>query len=438
MLTFPELSPVLRALLLSWNGILFIVYIFNMIRCIQIRKSRTSVIAAAVLLLMDVCIFQICIAQNEQDVLEVYAGITMPVPVLVAVMLVLMIAASVSMYMTRKWSIKHITAASIKESFDSLPTGLCFYYENGLPQMVNARMESICRSLTGHSLQNAVSFVKELKTGHVEGCIESGENPIYRLSDGSVISFSVNSHISLLCSPAGIISRIFKVNERPGSDKILFELLASDVTDEYLLTETLREKEKQAGYINKRLKVLLKMTEYNVMERELLELKANLHDNLGKSLLLARRYLTAPDSVDKRELIALWDRNIRTLKNEQPEYWQEPYYMSRSQAMLLGVELMTNGELPVAEDLQTVINTAINVHVTNVMRHAEGTKAFINVSEENRWWNLTFTNDGKVPDAGIKETGGLGNLRKAVEKAGGTMKIRSTPVFEMNIRLPEV
>lgn len=415
-MTFLELSPYLRGFLMSWIGILMIVYIFNIIRCIRIRKSRTSIVTAAVLLLMDLCIFQVCLDQNQQDAL--YMRIAIRVPVLVTIIVALTIAALVSLYITTKWNANNITAMSIKESFDSLPTGLCFYYESGMPKLVNSRMEYICRSLTGHLLQNAVSFVRELKTGIVRGCIEAGDNPIYRLDDGTVINFSVN--------------------EVAGGKIIIYELLAADVTEEYLLTEILREKEKQAGYINKRLKALLTMTGYNVMERELLELKVNLHDNLGRSLLLAKRCLTNPYSVDKQELVSLWDQNIRILKNEQPEYWQKPYYMSRSQAMLLGIDLIIDGELPTDESLQPVINTAINVHVTNVLRHTEGTKAYINVSDENGGWKLTFSNDGKGPESDIRETGGLGNLRKAVENAGGTMKVTSSPSFELDICLPNL
>lgn len=413
-MTFPELSPILRGLILSWIGILYIVCIFNMIRCIRI-KSDVSVIVAAVLCSTEFCIFQICMAQNEHDAL--YIRIPLYVSHLVTAIIVLTIAALVSVFNTGMRSINNITTASIKESFDSLPTGLCFYYESGMPKLVNSRMEYICRSLTGHSLRNAVAFVLELTSGSVKGCIEAGDNPIYRLDDETVLGFSVNE------------VKIGKI--------MLYELIASDVTDEYRLTETLREKEKQAGYINKRLKALLTMTGYNVMERELLELKVNLHDNLGRSLLLAKRCLMNPLSVDKRELVSLWDQNIRILKNEQPEYWQKPYYLSRSQAMLLGVDLIIDGELPTDESIQTVINTAITVHVTNVLRHAEGTKAYINVAYENGGIRLIFSNDGKEPETTIKEKGGLSNLRKIVENAGGTMKVMGSPAFEMVICLPD-
>ena len=41
-----------------------------------------------------------------------------------------------------------------------------------------------------------------------------------------------------------------------------------------------------------------------------------------------------------------------------------------------------------------------------------------------------------MPEKGIRESGGLLNLRRMVERAGGGMKIRSLPAFEMALKLP--
>ena len=50
---------------------------------------------------------------------------------------------------------------------------------------------------------------------------------------------------------------------------------------------------------------------------------------------------------------------------------------------------------------------------------------------------MRFTNNGTPPRAPVKESGGLANLRRLIEKIGGTMTINSSPQFEMILHLPE-
>ncbi len=148
-------------------------------------------------------------------------------------------------------------------------------------------------------------------------------------------------------------------------------------------------------------------------------------------------YLTKPDQTDKDEMLRLWRRNIALLKNEEREEWQRPYYVTLRHAGQLGVSVILTGALPEDNRLVSVINTAIMIHVTNVIRHAEGNEAYITSEETADDYILRFTNNGKPPAAGISENGGLANLRQKVEGSGGSMKISSRPVFEMVITLPK-
>ena len=43
-----------------------------------------------------------------------------------------------------KWKKTHITSQSIKESLDSLPAGICYYFDGGQCLLVNHRMKDIC------------------------------------------------------------------------------------------------------------------------------------------------------------------------------------------------------------------------------------------------------------------------------------------------------
>lgn len=414
-MTFSMYPLSLHFILLLWIIIIQIMSIHNLLRSVQLGKGVTYCVLSGLWILFAYCMMQIWYVEDMG--VKLYTVFHIGLPHYIGVLLVLTVIAVYQQVQIRKWSKNNISAMSIKEGFDNLPTGLICYYPSGMPKLVNVKMQTIIQSLTRDTLRNASVFWDDLKSGVLVGCIKGGDNPIYRLSDESVYSFRRYS-LSM-------------------ENDTIFELLATDVTEEYRLTETLQDKQKQADYINVRLKALLGMMEYLVMERELAELKVALHDNLGKGLLLAKRYLIVPESVDREELCVLWNRNISVLKDEQPEFWQKPYYMSKTQAMLFGIELVTEGELPTAERWIPVIDTAITVHVTNTLRHAEGTQATLSVNDKGKRWVIVFTNNGKPPNAEVRETGGLANLRRKVEGNGGEMVVSSIPYFEMKIILPK-
>ena len=309
-----------------------------------------------------------------------------------------------------------ISPMSIKEGFDRMNIGICWSFENGLPKLINHRMNQICLSITGDSLTDAKTFWETLSSSGYDTSVRGGDEPIVSTPDGKAYCF--------------------RRRKADFHGETVFELTAADITEEFNITHELEEKNKQVIKINNRLKALNATINYMIMERETLQLKVRLHDNLGQALLMGRRFAADKDSVDKEKLITLWKNNLMLLKNEHREKWQRSYHVSCERAGLLGVELVINGQLPQEEWLVPVVDTAIIVHTTNVMRHAEGTHAFISVSKDTDNYILRFTNDGIPPSATINETGGLANLRRQTKQAGGTMQVNSSPVFELILTLP--
>lgn len=157
----------------------------------------------------------------------------------------------------------------------------------------------------------------------------------------------------------------------------------------------------------------------------------------AQTLLATKQYLTGTGTVDVHTLRNLWETDIRLLQNSEPEHFQRPYYIAMQRAEWLGVTLEISGELPEDEALIPVIDTALTVHATNLLRHAEGKTGYITVTETAAHYDLHFTNDGKPPRGSIQETGGLQNLRRITEKAGGEMRVNAQPRFEMLLVLPK-
>ena len=61
-----------------------------------------------------------------------------------------------------RWFSKRISRSSIKESFDNLPTGICFADSNGLIVLCNKRMHQLCYELMGKDLQHLSELERAL------------------------------------------------------------------------------------------------------------------------------------------------------------------------------------------------------------------------------------------------------------------------------------
>lgn len=412
-MTFLTIPYEMQGLLTFWISLVQMLLLVNLFRYLQLGKGKSK-IRCILLCISNFVLVQILFQQMAG---ESCCPIVLPLWALLLLVALLTIFAVAEHYRIVKWSRTHVTAASIKEALDALPMGLCFALPSGLPLLINETMEELGKSLFEKNLLDAWQAWENLKSGHVKGLLKDGEEPIYELSDGRVYGF--------------------RREELRLKEGIVYAIFATNLTEEYSKTRELEEKQKKAGVINARLKSLLGTIEYVTMSRELLQLKVALHDNLGRSLLSAKRYVLNPDAVDPKELLSIWKQNLSHLIGEAPEEWQIPYYVTKKEAASMGIELQIVGTLPEEERLLPVIDQAISTHVINVLRHADGHVAMIHVWESEKEYNVTFTNDGNAPAGEIKETGGLGNLRRQVEALGGSMELSGVPKFKMTLNLPK-
>lgn len=330
---------------------------------------------------------------------------------------VLTISAVYELISSIKKKNQNIDLTSIKECMDQLPVGICFYWNGGLTKLVNLKMDSIARRLTGVNISDAEGFWKMIAKGEAANSIKGGDTPVVCFEDGTAYSFSHS--------------------EKQLDGERINELMAFDITEEYRLTAELKEKQKKAGNINARLKALNSTIQYIIMDKETLQIKIHIHDSFGKTLLMTKQYLISPDRVDRQEMLSLWRRNISLLKNKERENWQHPYFVTMQNAESLGINIELKGKLPESDKLIPIVDSALTVHITNVFRHAEGDIAYISSEKTPEGYTLRLTNNGRPPSAHAKECGGLVNLRKSIESIGGTMQLSFTPQFEMILKLPE-
>ena len=309
---------------------------------------------------------------------------------------------------------RQISADSVREAFDTLPTGLCYYWPDGMTMLVNSVMEGISISLTGQTIMDANRFREELE----KHAFEDVEGRLFvRTKVGRVFSFSENDIL---------------LDGYP-----LLELIAADVTEEYRIVTELRERRQKAEALGLRLKMLSGNIKVMTMEKEALQAKVRIHDELGRLLLVSKRYLLDPSSVNPAELVRLWKLNMHLLKDREYTGGAVGDRTGRERAAALGVHVEIEGEMPQEAALVPLLDAAISVHATNLLRHAQGNRMKIESRRAAGRYVLTFTNNGTPPEREVRETGSLADLRRQVEGVGGTMKIESSPVFRLILELPE-
>ena len=412
-MTFLTMSEFVQGLLIFWVFLVELLLFFNFFRYLQIGKRRSNW-RCIVLCLTNFSLLQILLQQMQGEFL---CPIVLPLWLLVLIIVLFTVFAVAEQYRVAKWNRSHVSATSVKEALDALPMGLCFALTGGLPLLINEKMEELALMLFQKPLSDAKETWEKLSGGQVKGLIQGGAEPIYELADNRVYGF-----------------RRERLELKEG---VVYAIFATDVTEEYSKTRELAEKQKMAGIINARLKSLLGTIEYVTMSRELLQLKVALHDNLGRSLLAAKRYILNPEGGDPKALLEIWKQNLNHLIGEAPEDWQVPYYIAKKEAATLGIDLQIVGTLPEEEAILPVIDQAISTHVINVLRHANGHVAMVHIWEDEKEYSITFTNDGDAPTGKLHETGGLGNLKRQVEALGGSMELSAEPRFKMILSIPK-
>ena len=327
------------------------------------------------------------------------------VPILMIVALIIFIAVKEHHYRRVL-----ITNTSMRESVNSLSTGLCFSYENGRVLLLNRVMYDLCFKIVGKDLQNANLFWEKLCKGDVLDSvkmIEEDINPSYRLADGSVWTFKRE-----------------KIND-------YYQLSASEITEILLLTEELEKNNEELVYLNRRLKKYGEDVDELTRSQERLELKARIHRQLGQALLATRRYLSEPESNEPP--MDIWKQSVMLLSKEAQIVEESPMDMLVRFATKTGLDVHITGDFPGEDRVLSIFFQAAAEALTNAVKHANAKTIYIDLTENETHYKVEFRNDGDIPRTSVREGGGLTSLRKKVEFAGGTMSVNYKNEFILTI-----
>lgn len=310
---------------------------------------------------------------------------------------------------------KTINNSSIMEAFDNLPTGVCFFNELGLLVLCNLAMQRFSFAVCGKDVQ----FITDLETCLADDFVPAAEarknGKVFVLDNGKAWQLE---------------KRIF-IDE---SGESYTQYTATDVTDLHENRVQLQKENAQLRYVQEELQRLSANIVAVTREEEVLNTKMRVHDEMGKCLMAAQKYLkenyseNIPDS-----LAAAWQRAVSMLKYSNDTQEEDMMLQIRKTCEYMKISFLQTGELPKQERVAYLLTCAVRECVTNAVRYAEATELYVVFSETEVEASVTISNNGKIPEGEIVEGGGLSTLRRRIERTGGTMTVQSQPNFKLTV-----
>ncbi|MDD7488576.1 MAG: hypothetical protein PUK25_02695 [Clostridiales bacterium] len=390
-------------------GYLFMLYMHKKIRLLLLNLLPTVFIFAAMPLLGNS-------VHNDSGCLK-----DAPVAAILLIWLLIGIYTAVSNISESRKAREMLTLTSVKETFDTLPAGICFFSESGLPVLCNKQMHRLAYRLLGKDLQ----MQQELKSALVTPAkgvevLKIKEKNCYRMPDGTVWAFSE----TVVKSEAGIKYTQFTATEFTKLYNLQEELAERNAELEEMITQVQRISENIAEITR---------------QQEILTAKMRVHNKMGNCLLSARQYMVQNFPHDKKaQFLELWQSSLCALKDEitaqdEPDVCDEVLRIAKS----IGVDVQIHGTMPEDTHAAYLLLVALRECVTNALNHAGANLLYLTITNSSGQISAVYTNNGKQPKQEIIEGGGLASLRERIERAGGIMTVQSLPFYSLTLTLPE-
>ena len=423
-MTVAELSHFVIGFLGTYFFLLSAFCLLGLVRAFDMKTDFPVRLIFAGLLLFNLVFTQsfetICVKIKNEGMTPWIIDRTQEIPVwfVLAVLMVLTVClAAVWTVMERQIRFA-LTPASLQEGLDFMPDGISFSTQDGIPLLVNRKMQNISYAAFGTGVLDMRRLLQLLEAGETAvGChVEYKENAVFlHLQDGSIWDI--------------------QYREIPIRSSQVQECIAYDITEQHQKNQEMEKRNAHLAAVNK------KMREYNqnldsiTREREILAAKVRIHDDVGRSLLALRAYLSHKNG-DRKGLVDLWRFTVSALKGEAVSHDTADRMEVLAQAAeAVDVKLVFDGEIPKEQQLEEVVAAAIHECLTNTVKHADGSELAVHTMVENNTVMFELKNNGKPPEGKVEEKGGLRTLRTIVEQHGGRMEILSRPEFLLRIQL---
>lgn len=371
----------------------------------------------------------------------------------------------------------HLSADAVVEAVDLLPAAICVSAPDGTVLLTNLKMTGLCRLLTGGSLTDAVSFwncVEEIsltqKNEDLEGLSKDRETVEgYDDCDNKRCSKAHTNHEEK--TPVRESKETYLVRTSQGevwhfSKSLIMadgrkydQILAQEMTQPFEGARQIAERNRDLLAVQERMRAVSIRERELIRDRETMNARQTVHNQIGNVLLTGRYYLDHPEDMDEEELLQLLEYNNHFLIREaqqggMPDAFREAMHTARR----IGVTVRIEGAVLAASPGRDILAYAIEQCAANAVRHARGNELTVRIEPLSEYpadgaassgllstadplpsagLLISITNNGQPPAGPIQEGGGLSALRRTIEDAGGTMTIKSEPFFRLTLQLPD-
>ena len=302
---------------------------------------------------------------------------------------------------------------AIKESFDRLPTAVCFFDRSGGIVLCNRQMYRLSQYLLNSDLQYLEELQKALASPPKGIMHLASPEDTYRFPDGLVWKFERAA-----------------VTDRYG--ETYTQLTAADVTALHRALEQLAEDNRRLEQDAEKLRRLSENVAAVAREREQLAAKSAMHDSLAACITVTKQYLAGDlGGIDADIVLREWEKSI-VFQEAGLLAAREKLYESADSS---GVTVRIRGAEP-ANGAADLMYAAMQVCLNNAIQYAQATELMTNIWEDGDRYTVLIRNNGRPPEKTITEGGGLSNLRRRIERIGGTMTVQSLPEFALVIGIP--
>ena len=408
-----------------WQIVLLVISQFAVISLAAVfillfkRKCKLpKMIGMGALLLLNATLY--VLMQLDSRITGDEQGLHLHIPYLVLMLVTLLsITLGAWLLLGETKNRKTINHRSIKESLDNLPIGVCFFNEAGLPVLCNHAMQRFSFAVCGKDVQ----FITDL-----EHC----------LADDFIPTTDAKKDGLVFVLPDGRAWHLEKRTFTNESGNRYTQYIATDVTELHENRVELQEENAQLRRVQSDLQVLSANVVTVTREEEILNTKMRVHDEMGRCLIAAQKYLQEGSNESIPDSVAIaWQRAVSMIKYNNETADEDMLSQVRKTCESVKLGFVQMGKLPKEESSAYLLTCAVRECVTNAVRYAGASELYADFTETETCATVVVYNDGKQPDVEIKEGGGLSTLRRRVERAGGSMTVQSRPRFKLTVTVPK-
>lgn len=397
MTSFSSLSELARSFLAFWAFLLCLINIANIVLAFNKRKYLFG-IGGGLSFILAFILWQIIFDYsllNKNGECSNFTHVMVELNWLYWLLMLLAISViSIILFIYNVYYEKnYLTTNSIKIHLDKIDCGICCYKDNGRILFANIYMNHLYASLTGETLLNGHQLNEYIK------------DDLVSLNDEKW-KFSIRNIVI--------------------NNENVYEVIATNVTNEYNKTQILEKNKKDLSRIKKELQEYNLNIDEVVRRKEILQAKINIHDEMNR-LMLSSVAIESNNIEELDNIFSLWQENALLLsKGVETNLDEENIKRIRQLAKSLKIKLMWDDKLisSFTSEQKSIFYQCAQEAIANASKHANADKMIINIKSNDSHILCEFINNGLIKQKEITYSGGLANLEKLTKKHHASIKTK--------------